>query len=240
MTPMLQVEGLQVAYGDYQVLWGLDLRVEQGEIVAILGPNGAGKSTVMNAISGLIKARSGRIVFKGERIENLPAHDRPRKGLVHVLERRHIFGELTVLENLTIGAILVPRGERRNRLDEVYALFPVLADRGKQLAGTLSGGEQQMVAIARGLMTRPVLLMLDEPMLGLSPRYQTLIRETIRKINSQGTTVLMIEQHVQDALSIAQRAYILTSGRLAVTGSSGELLASEKVREIFMGSSHLD
>ncbi|MBI3106146.1 MAG: ABC transporter ATP-binding protein [Candidatus Rokubacteria bacterium] len=234
---MLEVHELDVWYGDFQVLWAVSLTVQAGEIVALLGPNGAGKSTAMNAISGLARPRRGTIRFDRRSLETEPAYARARVGLVHVLERRHVFPHLTVLENLVVGSV-VPRsrGARAETRDEVFSLFPVLQERRQQRAGTLSGGEQQMVAIGRGLMGRPRLLMLDEPMLGLSPRYQAVIRDTIRTINARGVTILMIEQHVQDTLGVAHRAYVLESGRVAIDGSSQSLLASAKVREIFMGT----
>ena len=232
---MLEVKGLQVAYGDFQVLWGIDLMVREGEIVAILGPNGSGKSTVMNAISGIARPSAGSIWFCGERIDSYPIYHRPRRGLVHVLERHHVFNNLTVLENLIIGAMLFDRRDRGRDLERVYALFPLLRERQRQRAGSLSGGEQQMVAIGRGIMGRPRLLMLDEPTLGLSPLYQGIIKDTIRTISGQGITVLMIEQHVQDTLSLAHRGYILESGQVVAEGTGSELLSSRRVQEIFLG-----
>ncbi len=233
---MLRVTDLEVAYGHYQVLWGVSLEVKAGEIVCLLGPNGAGKSTVMNTVTGLVKAKAGTVEFLGEPITNSPTHRIVRKGLAHVLERRRLFPYLTVRQNLTLGSLdEEARRRRQETLEEVFTLFPPLRQRQGQLAYTLSGGEQQMVAIARGLMSRPKFLMIDEPFLGLAPIYQTVIIETIQKIRDNGITVLFIEQHVQDALSISSRGYILESGRVALTGTGQELLASEEVRKVYMG-----
>ncbi len=233
---MLRITDLEVAYGHYQVLWGVSLEVKTGEIVCLLGPNGAGKSTVMNSVTGLVRAKAGTLEFQGEPITNAPTHRIVRKGLAHVLERRRLFPYLTVHQNLLLGSL---EGEaklrREETLEEVFSLFPPLRGRQGQLAYTLSGGEQQMVAIARGLMSRPKFLMIDEPFLGLAPIFQTVIIETIQKIRDRGITVLFIEQHVQDALSISSRGYILERGRVALTGTGEELLASEEVRKVYMG-----
>jgi branched-chain amino acid transport system ATP-binding protein len=233
---MLEISNLQVAYGQYQVIWGVSMHVNEGEIVCILGPNGAGKSTVMNSVTSLVKSKAGTIEFLGESISNLPTHQIVRKGLSHVLERRRLFPRLTVYQNLMMGAIHGDaRKQREEMLEEVCTLFPRLKERQRQTASTLSGGEQQMVAIARGLMSRPKFLMIDEPFLGLAPIFQHLIIETMQKIRDKGITVLFIEQHVQDALSISDRGYILESGRVAVTGTGKELLSSEEVRKVYMG-----
>ena len=234
---MLTVEGLSVAYGDFQVLWDVSLRVAEGEIVTLLGPNGAGKSTLLNSVSGLVHPRAGRIEFRGERLDGVAAHRRVERGLAHVLERRRLFPYLTVRQNLLLGAY---QGEaRRRRADTlvwVESLFPALGDRGEQLAHTLSGGEQQMVAIGRGLMSRPRFLMVDEPTLGLAPRVITEILDVLRQINrAEGITVLFIEQNVQLALSLAHRGYILESGRMLLEGTAGLLLTSEEVRKVFLG-----
>lgn len=233
---MLRISDLEVAYGHYQVLWGVSMEVREGEIVCLLGPNGAGKSTVMNTVTGLVKAKAGSLKFQGEQITNLPTHRIVRKGLAHVLERRRLFPYLTVRQNLILGSL---DGEaklkREETLEEVFTLFPRLRERQSQSAYTLSGGEQQMVAIARGLMSRPNFLMIDEPFLGLAPIFQGVIIETIQKIRDGGITVLFIEQHVQDALSISSRGYILERGRVALTGTGKDLLASEEVRKVYMG-----
>ena len=233
---MLQINDLEVAYGNYQVIWGVSLSVNAGEIVCILGPNGAGKSTVMNSVTGLVKPKSGSIEFCGEAINGMLTHQIVRKGLSHVLERRRLFPYLTVYQNLVLGALHGDAKEQREEmLEEVFTLFPRLEERQGQTARTLSGGEQQMVAIARGLMSRPKFLMIDEPFLGLAPIFQKVIIETIHEIRDRGITVLFIEQHVQDALSISDRGYILESGRVAVSGTGQTLLASGEVRKVYMG-----
>ena len=236
-TPMLDVEGLDVAYGDFQVLWQAAMHVGDGEIVAVLGPNGAGKSTLMNTISGLIAPRAGRITFRGKRIDGLPAHRTAGEGLAHVLERRRLFPFLTVLDNVLLGAHNPnARPHRADTLASVERLFPVVADRRAQLAHTLSGGEQQMVAIARGLMARPRLLMIDEPFLGLAPVIVQQMGALIRRIrDEQGISILFIEQNVELALRLADRGYILESGRTILAGPSAELLQSAEVKRIFLG-----
>jgi len=234
---MLRLEGLSVAYGDFQVLWDVSLRVEEGEIVALLGPNGAGKSTLLNTVSGLVRPREGWIDFCGRRLDRLPTHRRVSEGLAHVLERRRLFPYLTLRQNLLLGAYHGhARRHRSDTLAWVESLFPALRDRGDQLAHTLSGGEQQMVAIARGLMSRPRFLMVDEPTLGLAPRVITEILAVLRRINrTEGITILFIEQNVQLALSLAHRGYVLESGRVLLDGTAEALLASEAVRKIFLG-----
>lgn len=234
---MLRAEGLSVAYGDFQVLWDVSLEVRPGEIVALLGPNGAGKSTLLNSLSGLVRPRRGRIELEGRRIDTLPAHERVGLGLAHVLERRRLFPYLTVRQNLLLGAYH-PRAKphRAESLARVETLFPRLRERRDQPAHTLSGGEQQMVAIGRGLMARPRWLLVDEPTLGLAPRVITEILEVLRQINrEQGITVLFIEQNVQLALSLAHRGYILESGRILLDGAAERLLASDEVRRVFLG-----
>jgi branched-chain amino acid transport system ATP-binding protein len=236
-TPVLTVESLDVAYGDFQVLWQVAMHVDDGEIVAVLGPNGAGKSTLMNTISGLIAPRAGRITFRGKPIDSLPAHRIAGEGLAHVLERRRLFPFLTVLDNLILGAHNpAARRHRADTLARVERLFPVIVDRRTQLAHTLSGGEQQMVAIARGLMARPRLLMIDEPFLGLAPVVVQQIGALIRRIREeQGISILFIEQNVELALRLADRGYILESGRTILTGPSAALLQSPEVKRIFLG-----
>jgi branched-chain amino acid transport system ATP-binding protein len=235
---MLEARGLDVLHGDYQVLWDARFEAAAGEIVAILGPNGAGKSTLMNTLSGLVRARGGEIAFKGRRIDGLPAHRIVRLGLSHVLERRRLFPRLTIRQNLLLGAYHPDaRSHRRESLARVEALFPFLRTRGEQLAYTLSGGEQQMVAIARGLMARPSLLMIDEPFLGLAPLVVEHIAAIITAINREhGITVVFIEQNVELALRLAHRGYILESGRTILEGPSATLLRSAEVRRIFLGA----
>jgi branched-chain amino acid transport system ATP-binding protein len=238
---MLEVEGLDVAYGDFQVLWEAHLRVDGGEVVCVLGPNGAGKSTLMNTISGLLQPRAGRITFLEQRIDGLPAHRTAGRGLAHVLERRRLFPFLTVLDNVLLGAHNPrARPHRAETLARVEALFPVVRGRRGQLAHTLSGGEQQMVAIARGLMARPRLLMIDEPFLGLAPQVVQEIGHLVRRIrDEEGIAVVFIEQNVELALRLADRGYVLESGRTILSGPSAELLQSPEVKRIFLGDAAL-
>jgi branched-chain amino acid transport system ATP-binding protein len=233
---ILEARGLDVLLGDYQVLWGARLAVAEGEIVALLGPNGAGKSTLLNAVSGLLRPRAGEIAFRGAPIAGLPAHRIVARGLAHVLERRRLFPHLTVEQNVRLGAYTAAaRAGRQAQLERVTRLFPIVAERAGQLAWTLSGGEQQMVAIARGLMAQPRLLMIDEPFLGLAPRVVAELAEAIRRINREGVTIVFIEQNVELALSLAARGYVLESGRTVLEGRSAELLRSPEVRRIFLG-----
>jgi branched-chain amino acid transport system ATP-binding protein len=233
---MLAARGLDVLLGDYQVLWSAHLSVGEGEIVALLGPNGAGKSTLMNTISGLLRPRAGEIVFAGRPIAGLPAHRIVREGLSHVLERRRLFPYLTVRQNVLLGAYNpTARAGRAQRVRQVTELFPLIESRADQLAHTLSGGEQQMVAIARGLMAGPRLLMIDEPFLGLAPRIVAQIAETMTRINREGVAILFIEQHVEHALAIAHRGYVLESGRTVLEGRSADLLRSPDVKKVFLG-----
>ncbi len=236
-APQLAVQNLDVAYGDYQVLWEAELRVAAGEIVAVLGPNGAGKSTLVNTISGLLRPRAGSISFEGQRIERMPAHRRAGIGIAHVLERRRLFPFLTVHDNVLLGAHNArARPQREETLARLEALLPLLRTRRAQLAHTLSGGEQQMVAIARGLMARPKLLMIDEPFLGLAPRMVAEIGELVRRIRGeQGISVLFIEQNVELSLRLADRGVVLESGRTVLSGSAAELLRSSEVKRIFLG-----
>ena len=233
---MLEVTDLEVCYGDYQVIWGVSLRVAEGEIVSVLGPNGAGKSTVLNAISGLRPPRAGRIEFEGEPIAGRPPHEIVRRRLVHIMERRRVFPYLTVRQNLWLGGYNpAARDAREETLRQVYELFPRLAEREDQLAHSMSGGEQQMLALGRGLMARPRLLLVDEPLLGLSPAAARHTFEVLRRINETGVAILFIEQNVQTALGLAERGYILESGQLVLEGRSDELLGSDEVKRIFLG-----
>ena len=233
---MLEVRDLQVLLGDYQVLWGARLAVAPGEIVALLGPNGSGKSTLMNSVSGLLRPRAGRITFEGRDIAGEPAHRIVGRGISHVLERRRLFPYLSVRQNVWLGGYhAAARAAREEQFERVTRLFPIIATRAAQSAQSLSGGEQQMVAIARGLMARPRLLMIDEPFLGLAPRVVGELTEAIRRVNAEGLTILFIEQNVELALSIASRGYVLESGRTVVDGRSADLLRSPEVRRIFLG-----
>lgn len=233
---MLEVSNLDVSYGDFQVIWGVSIRVAEGEIVSVLGPNGAGKSTVLNAISGLRRAQAGRIEFKGERIDGLPPQQIVRRRLSHIMERRRVFPYMSVRKNLWLGGYNpTARTERAKNLAYVYELFPRLEERAGQMAHTLSGGEQQMLALGRGLMAKPELLLVDEPLLGLAPAVAEHTMQVLRRINKSGVSILFIEQNVQTALSLADRGYVLESGRLVMEGPAAELLASDEVKRIFLG-----
>ena len=233
---LLEVKNLDVAYGDYQVVWGVSLAVAAGECVALLGPNGSGKSTVVNTISGLVAAKAGEIRFNGASLVEKPIHHRAGLGLAHVLERRRVFPHLTVRQNLALGAWHpAAKGVRAQTLERVFALFPHLAERQSQVARTLSGGEQQMLALGRGLMARPRLLMVDEPFLGLAPQVTLQMRAVFEAIRSEGIAILFIEQNARLALSIATRGYILESGRLAIQGEAKDLIDSPEMRRIFLG-----
>ena len=233
---MLRVQDLEVKYGEFQVVWGVSLEVRAGEVVCLLGPNGAGKSTIINTVSGLVRPLAGWLEFCGERIEGLPTHQIVTRGVSHVLERRRVFPYLTVEKNLLLGSYQDrARPRREESLAWVFELFPILRERCFQLAHSLSGGEQQMLAIGRGLMSRPKFLMIDEPFLGLAPRVVTEILEIIKKINAAGVTILFIEQNVQLALSVSHRAYVLESGRMVLSGTAKEVLESELVRTVYLG-----
>ena len=235
--PQLSVEMLDVAYGEFQVLWEASLHVGSGEIVALLGPNGAGKSTLVNTISGLLRPRAGSIHFEGQRIDAMLAHQRAGIGIAHVLERRRLFPFLTVRDNVLLGAHNArARPHREETLARLEALLPLLKTRRSQLAHTLSGGEQQTVAIARGLMARPKLLMIDEPFLGLAPRMVEEIGVLVRRIRDEhGIAILFIEQNVELSLRLADRGVVLESGRTVLSGPSAELLRSAEVKRIFLG-----
>ncbi len=233
---MLTVQGLQTFYGDLQALHGVSLSVREGEIVSVIGSNGAGKTTTLMTISGILQPRAGRIEFDGGRIDGLKPSAIVERGLGHVPEGRQLFPSMTVEENLLMGAC--PRRARAGReetMQEVLALFPRLAERRRQLAGTLSGGEQQMLAIGRGLMARPRLLMLDEPSLGLSPVLVSSIFGIIQEINRRGTSILLVEQNVLRALKLSHRGYILENGQLVAEGSSETLLHDPNVRSAYLG-----
>jgi len=232
---MLAVEKLQVAYGKVQALWDVTLDVPDGEIVALVGANGAGKTTLLKTVSGLLRKQSGSITHDGKHIEEASPPDIVRYGVVHVPEGRKLFPEMTVIDNLLMGAFTVPQSGRPERLERVFGVFPVLRERQKQIAGTLSGGEQQMVAIGRGLMAGPKLLMLDEPSLGLAPILVEDVFRVITEINRLGVTVLLVEQNTQHALTLAHRGFVMELGRIALSGSGNELLANSNVRKAYLG-----
>jgi branched-chain amino acid transport system ATP-binding protein len=233
---MLKVTGLQTFYGDLQALHGVTLEVQEGEIVSVIGSNGAGKTTTLMTISGVLRPRVGAIEFDGRRIDRLKPMEIVEAGLGHVPEGRQLFPSMTVEENLVMGACTGrARAARAESLAGVYALFPRLCERRRQLAGTLSGGEQQMVAMGRGLMSRPRLLMLDEPSLGLSPMLVTAIFDIIREINRGGATILLVEQNVFRSLKLSQRGYILENGQIVAEGPSQQLLRDPQVRTAYLG-----
>lgn len=232
---MLQVQDLRVAYGDIEALHGVSLDVAEGEIVTLIGANGAGKSTTLRAISGLVRARSGRILFRGQEITRTPAHRIVALGIGHVPEGRKIFTEMTVQENLELGAYIADPRRFREDLEAVFERFPRLRERRLQSAATLSGGEQQMLALGRALMLRPRLLLLDEPSMGLSPRLVQEIFGIIAELNQAGTTILLVEQNAAMALSIAHRAYVLETGRVVLHGPARELQNHPAVRAAYLG-----
>ncbi|HEX3898639.1 MAG TPA: ABC transporter ATP-binding protein [Mycobacteriales bacterium] len=233
---LLQVEGLRVAYGRIEALHGIDLEVDQGEIVTLLGANGAGKTTTLRTISGLLSPTSGSVTFDGQRMDGRPAHEVVAAGIGHVPEGRRVFPRMTVVENLQIGAYQ-RRGDLTEDMDRVFTLFPVLQERRTQSGGTLSGGEQQMLAIGRALMGRPRLLLLDEPSMGLAPMIVAKIFEILREINSQGTTILLVEQNAAQALRLAGRGYVLETGAIALADRADALLADDRVRSAYLGES---
>ena len=233
---MLELEGVDVFYGDLQALRGVSLRVESGEIVTLVGGNGAGKTTMLRTVSGLLRPRRGEIRFEGRRLDRLPPDRIVEAGVVQVPEGRKLFPSLTVRENLELGAYTRrSRPARARTLEDVMARFPILRERAAQRAGSLSGGEQQMCVIARALMARPSLLMLDEPSLGLAPMVVQEIFRIIREINARGVTVLLVEQNVRQALATSQRGYVLENGRIVLSGTGQELLESEQTLKAYLG-----
>ena len=236
MSAMLSVEALDLYYGDAQALSGVSLEVPQGEIVAIVGANGAGKSSLIRTIAGIERARSGRIRFKGTQIEALESHRICDLGIGQVAEGRQVFPSLTVEENLETGAMLPrARAATGRKLSEVYAMFPRLMERRRQLAGTMSGGEQQMLAIGRCLMASPELIMFDEPSLGLAPTVVQEVLHTIRALHASGITILLVEQNVAVSLKISQHAYVLENGRIVMSGAGTQLLHDDRVRQAYLG-----
>ncbi len=232
---MLELRDVTVAYGMIDALRGISLRVRQGEIVALIGANGAGKSTCLMSISGVVPLRSGDIYFEGERISGRPAHEIVRLGISQAPEGRRIFPRMTVMENLEMGAFCKQKEESARRMKVVFDLFPALAERSRQFGGTLSGGEQQMLAIGRALMSGPRLLLLDEPSLGLAPIIVSRIFKIIREINSQGTTVLLVEQNARAALRLANRAYVMETGKVVMEGQTSALERDDGIKKAYLG-----
>jgi branched-chain amino acid transport system ATP-binding protein len=241
MAPLLVVEDLYISYGAIEALKGISLYLDEGEIACVLGANGAGKSTLLQAISGIVPIRKGTITLQTDVLNNIPAYEIVRKGVSQAPEGRKVFSTLTVEENLNLGAYTRKKKtvEVTESKERVFSLFPILKERRKQLAGTLSGGEQQMLAIGRALMSNPRLLLLDEPSLGLAPILVNQIFTIIREINEQGTSILLVEQNAHKALGIAQKGYVLENGLVATSGSSSELQSNEKIQEAYLGGSAL-
>ena len=234
---LLDIKNIDVLYDDFQVIWDVSINVDKAEMVALLGPNGSGKSTILNTISNLVEHKNGTINFENNLISNIPTFKRTELGISHVLERRRVFPHLTVKQNLLLGAWHPKaKDELSNSLEKIYKIFPKLETRSNQLAKTMSGGEQQMLAIARGMMGLPKLLMVDEPFLGLSPMVMKDLIKIFKNIVKEGISILFVEQNVRLALSMADRGYVLESGRLVIHGNSEELIDNEKVTKVFLGN----
>jgi branched-chain amino acid transport system ATP-binding protein len=234
---MLDVENVSAGYGLVQILWGVSFRIREKEIVSIIGPNGAGKTTLVKTIVGLLPAKSGTIRFKGENIEKRPTYEIVKKGITMIPEGREIFPRMTVEENLRLGAYTIKDKAKVNETKErVSQIFPVLKKKEKALAQTLSGGEQQMLVICRSLMSNPELLILDEPSLGLAPIIVEKVLDTLRMINEDGVTILLVEQNIRDSLNIANRAYVLEEGKIIIEGEGRELLSNDHIREVYLGA----
>tara|TARA_B100001113_G_scaffold336234_1_gene316413 strand:+ start:19 stop:726 length:708 start_codon:yes stop_codon:yes gene_type:complete len=234
---LLDIKNIDVLYDDFQVIWDVSINVDKAEMVALLGPNGSGKSTILNTISNLVEHKNGTINFENNLISNIPTYRRTELGISHVLERRRVFPHLTVKQNLLLGAWHPKaKDELSNSLEKIYEIFPKLETRSNQLAKTMSGGEQQMLAIARGMMGLPKLLMVDEPFLGLSPLVMKDLIKIFKNIVNEGISILFVEQNVRLALSMADRGYVLESGRLVIDGKSEDLIDNEKVTKVFLGN----
>lgn len=231
---MLKVENINVYYGSIHAIKDISFEVEQGEIVTLIGANGAGKSTTLQTVSGLLRSKTGSITFLDERIDNVPPHKLVSKGLAQVPEGRRIFLQMSVMENLQMGAY-TNKGDTKADLENVFERFPRLKERTNQIAGTLSGGEQQMLAMGRALMSRPKLMMLDEPSMGLAPILVEQIFDIIKELHKAGTTILLVEQNAEMALQVANRAYVLESGRITLTGTGAELAASDQIKKAYLG-----
>jgi branched-chain amino acid transport system ATP-binding protein len=235
---MLEVKNLEVGYKGVQVIWDVSFEVEEGELVALVGSNGAGKSTILKTISGAIKVISGDIIFKGESLVGVQAHKIVSKGLAYIPEGRRVFPYMTVKENLELGAYIESDNSKvKKNLDRVFELFPRLKERQNQMAGTFSGGEQQMLVIGRALMSAPKFIMIDEPSLGLQPTIVNLVYEAIDTLHKQGITILLVEQNVQKSLEIAHRGFVLENGRVSLAGPSQELLNNEEMKKVYLGIS---
>lgn len=233
---MLEVRDLQVSYGVINAIKGVSFSVEKGEIIALIGSNGAGKTTILHTITGLISAKSGSIIFEGRELTKTPAHKIVGMGMAHVPEGRRIFGQLSVYENLQLGAFtLSDKKVIEKNLEYVYEHFPRLEERKKQIAGTLSGGEQQMLAMGRALMSNPKIILMDEPSMGLSPILVSEIFQIIREVSEDGTTILLVEQNAKKALSIADRAYVLETGKIKLSGDAKELMHNEEIKKAYLG-----
>jgi len=239
LNRLLEVANLELAYGTVQIVWGVSLRVSRGQVVSIIGPNGAGKTTTLKALAGLVPVRKGRIIFDGQDVTSEPAHLRVRHHLCLVPEGRQLWARMTVEENLLMGAFSPPlRAKAHQNLNRIYELFPQLKERSKQACGTLSGGEQQMCAIGRGFMAEPLLLILDEPSLGLAPILVEQVFQMISRIAAEGVTILLAAQNANQALQVAQYGYVMEAGRVALEGVSDELRASDHVRRAYLGVSN--
>ena len=234
--PMLKVNDINVYYGSIHAIKDVSFEVNQGEVVTLIGANGAGKSTTLQTVSGLLRSKTGSVEFLGESLNNVPPHKIVAKGLAHVPEGRRVFLQMTVEENLEMGAFTRPNSEIEPGIEDIYERFPRLKERRKQIAGTLSGGEQQMLAMGRAMMSKPKLLMLDEPSMGLAPLLVEQIFEIIRELHKAGTTILLVEQNAQMALSVADRGYVLETGKFVTTGTGLELLNDDAVKKAYLGA----
>ena len=233
---MLEVENVSAAYGLIQILWDVSFKIKEKEIVSIIGPNGAGKTTLVKTIMGLLPAKDGTIRFKGENIEKLPTYEIVKKGVTLIPEGREIFPRMTVEENMLLGAYTInDKNAVKESKERIYQIFPVLKKKEKALAQTLSGGEQQMLVICRSLMSNPELLILDEPSLGLAPIIVGKVLDTLRKINEEGVTILLVEQNIRDSLNIADRGYVIEEGKIIIEGKGRELLSNDHIKEVYLG-----